>query len=37
MKSTTATDEHLYLQIAGGLEKMINEDVLKIGDKLPSV
>jgi DNA-binding transcriptional MocR family regulator len=37
MKSSTATDEHLYLQIAGGLEKMINEDVLKIGDKLPSV
>src|SRR6188768_2433353 len=28
---------HLYLQIAGGLEKMITDDVLKIGDKLPSV
>ncbi len=36
MKSTK-TNEHLYLQIAGGIEKMINEDVLKIGDKLPSV
>ena len=33
----TTTDDHLYLQVAGGIEKMINEDVLKIGDKLPSV
>ncbi|HUR66479.1 MAG TPA: PLP-dependent aminotransferase family protein [Chitinophagaceae bacterium] len=32
----TATD-HLYMQLADGLEKMISEDVLKIGDKLPSV
>ncbi len=31
------SDEHLYLQVAGGLEKMIDEEVLKIGDKLPSV
>ncbi len=31
------TTEHLYLQVAEGLEKMIAEDVLKIGDKLPSV
>jgi len=29
--------DHLYLQVADGLEKMIGEDVLKIGDKLPSV
>src|SRR5690348_18442976 len=29
--------EHLYMQVAEGLEKMIGEDVLKIGDKLPSV
>ncbi|MBL0270431.1 MAG: PLP-dependent aminotransferase family protein [Chitinophagaceae bacterium] len=29
--------DHLYLQVAGGLEQMISEDVLKIGDKLPSV
>jgi DNA-binding transcriptional MocR family regulator len=31
------TDDHLYLQVAGGIETMIEEDVLKIGDKLPSV
>lgn len=30
-------NDHLYLQVAGGLEKMIDEEVLKIGDKLPSV
>jgi DNA-binding transcriptional MocR family regulator len=30
-------EDHLYLQIAGGLEKMIGEEILKIGDKLPSV
>lgn len=35
-KSNFAGD-HLYLQVADGLEKMISEDVLKIGDKLPSV
>src|SRR5687767_15853568 len=34
--NTTATD-HLYLQVAEGLEKMIADDILKIGDKLPSV
>jgi DNA-binding transcriptional MocR family regulator len=33
----TTTDNHLYIQVAEGLEKMINDDVLKIGDKLPSV
>ena len=38
MRSAKFTDDnHLYLQIAGGLEKMIDEEVLKIGDKLPSV
>jgi DNA-binding transcriptional MocR family regulator len=31
------TDDHLYLQVADGIEKMIGDDVLKIGDKLPSV
>jgi DNA-binding transcriptional MocR family regulator len=31
------TDDHLYLQVADGIEKMISEDVLQIGDKLPSV
>ena len=30
-------DDHLYLQVADGLEKMIADDVLQIGDKLPSV
>src|SRR5215467_13001643 len=29
--------DHLYLQIAGSLEQMIHNDILKIGDKLPSV
>jgi DNA-binding transcriptional MocR family regulator len=36
-QSSFTTDDHKYLQVAGGLEKMIAEDVLKIGDKLPSV
>ncbi len=30
-------DDHLYMQVANGLEKMIAEEVLLIGDKLPSV
>jgi DNA-binding transcriptional MocR family regulator len=29
--------EHIYLQVADGLEKMIGEEILKIGDKLPSI
>lgn len=29
--------EHKYLQIAGSIEQMIQEEVLQIGDKLPSV
>src|SRR5689334_9220005 len=29
--------DHIYLQVADGLEKMISDDILKIGDKLPSV
>ncbi len=29
--------DHLYLQVADGLEKMIGGEILKIGDKLPSV
>ncbi len=38
MRNTaTITPDHLYIQVAEGLEKMINEDVLKIGDKLPSI
>jgi DNA-binding transcriptional MocR family regulator len=36
-KSISTTGEHKYMQIAEGLEKMIAEDVLRIGDKLPSV
>lgn len=36
-KQLSATTDHLYLQVAEGLEKMIGEDVLRIGDKLPSV
>lgn len=36
-KKKSADEDHLYLQVAGGLEKMIGEEVLRIGDKLPSV
>ena len=36
-KNVFNTDDHKYMQVAGGLEKMIAEDVLRIGDKLPSV
>lgn len=36
-KNSLTTDDHKYLQVADGLEKMIAEDVLRIGDKLPSV
>lgn len=36
-KTNVTTDDHLYMQVATGLEKMIADDVLKIGDKLPSV
>lgn len=31
------TEDHKYIQVAEGLEKMIAEEVLRIGDKLPSV
>ncbi len=37
MKKAFNSDEHLYIQVADGLEKMIAEEVLRIGDKLPSV
>src|SRR5664279_3681364 len=37
IKSNFNGDDHLYLQVAEGLEKMIAEEVLRIGDKLPSV
>ncbi|MEP7164746.1 MAG: PLP-dependent aminotransferase family protein [Ferruginibacter sp.] len=36
-KSNFTGEDHLYLQVAEGLEKMIAEEVLRIGDKLPSV
>src|ERR1043165_4381400 len=36
-KNKLAGDDHLYLQVAEGLEKMIGDETLKIGDKLPSV
>ena len=37
MKKTFNSDDHLYIQVADGLEKMIADEVLRIGDKLPSV
>lgn len=36
-KSKFMTEDHLYLQVADGIEKMIAEEILRIGDKLPSV
>src|SRR5215831_6344328 len=36
-RSKFTADDHLYLQVSEGIEKMIAEDILKIGDKLPSV
>jgi len=33
----TAIKEHKYLQVAEGIEQMIQEEILRIGDKLPSV
>ena len=36
-KAKFSTDDHLYMQVADGIEKMIGDDILKIGDKLPSV
>src|SRR5213075_1921260 len=36
-KNNFNNNDHLYVQVAEGLEKMIADDVLKIGDKLPSV
>lgn len=34
---TTLTPDHKYLQIADGIEALINAEALRIGDKLPSV
>ncbi len=36
-KTVNTGTEHLYLQIADRLEKMIHDETLRIGDKLPSV
>jgi DNA-binding transcriptional MocR family regulator len=36
-KITFSSDDHIYIQLAEGIEKMITDDVLSIGDKLPSV
>jgi DNA-binding transcriptional MocR family regulator len=37
MKKKNATRELLYVQIASSLEQQINNDTLKVGDKLPSI
>ena len=36
-KTKFNSDDHLYMQVSDGIEKMIEEEVLRIGDKLPSV
>ena len=36
-KTKFNSDDHLYMQVSDGIEKMIAEEVLRIGDKLPSV
>src|SRR5215213_7374166 len=36
-KAKFNSDDHLYIQVSNGIEKMIAEEVLRIGDKLPSV
>jgi len=36
-KAKFTSEDHLYLQVADGIEKMISDEVLRIGDKLPSV
>jgi DNA-binding transcriptional MocR family regulator len=36
-KANFTSEDHLYIQVADGLEKMIADEILKIGDKLPSV
>ena len=36
-KTKFNSDDHLYIQVSDGIEKMIAEEVLRIGDKLPSV
>ena len=36
-KAIFTSDDHLYLQVADGIQKMIADEILRIGDKLPSV
>src|SRR6201996_1566332 len=36
-KAKFSGEDPLYLQVAEGLEKLIGDETLKIGDKLPSV
>ncbi|MEP6947980.1 MAG: PLP-dependent aminotransferase family protein [Ginsengibacter sp.] len=36
-KAKFNSTDHLYMQVSDGIEKMIAEEVLRIGDKLPSV
>ncbi len=36
-KNRFNSEDHLYMQVSDGIEKMIEEEILKIGDKLPSV
>jgi DNA-binding transcriptional MocR family regulator len=36
-KKKSGNSDPLYLQVAEGVEKMIGDEILKIGDKLPSV
>src|SRR3954465_10256490 len=36
-KGDFTKEDHKYLQVAEGIEQMIQEEVLRIGDKLPSV
>ena len=37
MKKNTNGRELLYIKIANSLEQQINNDTLKVGDKLPSI
>src|ERR1700744_2953907 len=37
MKKKFTGEDPIYLQVAEGLEKLIGDETLKIGDKLPSV
>jgi DNA-binding transcriptional MocR family regulator len=36
-RTNFSTEDHIYVQVAEGIERMITDDVLRVGDKLPSV